>query len=83
MKLFSKEGHPETAINARKRPFMTIIAIVSYYEIKKFFHFALSLHQSRSEYFLLKEWSIGNVPVKYPLFSTSVLFIYFMCEDLT
>ena len=53
VKLFSKEGIPETAVNARKRPFMTIIAIVSYYEIKKFFHFALSLHQSGSEYFFI------------------------------
>ena len=61
---------------------MTIIAIVSYYEIKSsFILLSRSIKLEVNIYFLTV--AIGHVPVKYPVFSTSVLFIYFMCEDLT
>ena len=49
VQLFSEEGLPDTAVKARKRPFMTAIAIVSHLKKKggggEVFHFAcLSCH---------------------------------------
>ena len=65
MKVFSKVGLPETAVNARKIPFMTKLRLSAFMVINKKtqLSFSLSLHQTGSRYFLLTERSIGHVEV--------------------